>query len=84
MAKILNKTEMAEMAVYEFELQAAMADYLRSAGRIGLEAMKKIYKRVTGDDYTRTDSCGHCQLTLQKFVARWYFETKEYNEAHKK
>lgn len=68
---------MTALSRYELEMQAARADYLRSAGREGLALMREVYQRVTGEPYTQTDACGHCQLTLQKTVAGWYFGTKE-------
>lgn len=73
----LTKEEMTALAPYELEMKAAKADYLRSAGREGLAIMHKVYERVTGNPYTETDACGHCQLKLQRFIADWYFKTLE-------
>lgn len=73
----LTKEEMTALAPYELEMRSAKEGYLRSAGREGLAIMHKVYERVTGEPYTETDACGHCQLKLQGFIADWYFKTKE-------
>lgn len=73
----LTKEEMTALAPYELEMRSAKEGYLRSAGREGLAIMHKVYERVTGEPYTETDACGHCQLKLQRFIADWYFKTKE-------
>ena len=75
----LTKEEMTALAPYELEMRSAKEGYLRSAGREGLAIMHKVYERVTGEPYTETDACGHCQLKLQGFIADWYFKTKEEN-----
>lgn len=75
----LTQKEMTALAPYELEMMAAKAHYLRSAGREGLAIMHEVYERVTGKPYTQTDACGQCQLTLQGYIADWYFKTKEDN-----
>lgn len=72
----LTQEEMQALAGYERELQAAKDDYLRSMGRQGGTLLHEIYHRVTGEHFQRTDTCGHCELRLQKTVAGWYFATK--------
>ena len=79
----LTEKEMQALAGYERELQAAKDDYLRSMGRQGGTLLHEIYHRVTGEHFQRTDTCGHCELRLQKTVAGWYFATKAAAEAAK-
>lgn len=73
----LLAAEMKALAVYDFELLAAYdGHYLRSTGRKGQELLHQVYKRATGEDYRRTDTCGRCEYELTSKVAKWYFETK--------
>ena len=74
----LLAAEMKALAVYEFELRAAYeGHYLRSTGRKGQALLHDVYRRVTGEEYGRVDTCGHCEYELTAKVGKWYFETKE-------
>ena len=76
----LHKDEMAALAEYEPTLTAALCDWLRPAGKAGNDVFRRIFKRVTGQDYTAHGSCGHCELTLARAVAEWWDATKKANE----
>lgn len=65
------------MQPYEHNLLCAKNDYLRSTGRLGQLLMHDIYLRITGNEFRRTDSCGHCELELTRWIADRYFESKE-------
>ena len=71
-----TKEEMTALAKYEVNFQCALSDYLRSCGRQGVELMREVYKAHTGEDFRRTDACGHCELDLTKWIAARYFDTK--------
>lgn len=70
----LTAAEMKALKPYEFNLLAAYeGHYLRSTGKAGQELLHKVYNRVTGEEYKRTDSCGHCEYELTLQVGKWYF-----------
>ena len=73
----LTPAEMAELKPLEVHFRAAMCDYLRALGRADDALLHRVYERVTGKQYQRSDACGVCQLTLTKTVAKWYYDTQK-------
>lgn len=78
-----TKEEMTALARFEMNFQCALSDYLRSVGRQGVELMREVYKKHTGEDFRRTDACGHCELDLTRWIAARYFDTKNNPEPKK-
>lgn len=76
----LNAVEMSMLKPYETELVCASERYLRSPGRAAVEKIKRVYTRLYGTEWTRSDSCGHCELDLLRAVAPAYFVTKQPEE----
>jgi len=80
----LTADEMVALSHYEREMRAALSDYLIASSRDCQALMHDIYKRVTGEDFTETDSCGSCMLRLHKAVALWWECTAQMMEAEAK
>lgn len=73
---ILTREEFDQCSQWEQKFRNAQAGVLHTLGRAGVEAIKTIYTRVTGRPAPRADSCGSCELRLQKQLAMWYFSDK--------
>ena len=73
---ILTLEEFAVCAQYESKLKSAQRNVMHTLGRAGVQALKTIYTRVTNRPAPKADSCGSCELRLQKQIGAWYFADK--------
>lgn len=80
MKKKLTKADYESLVPYEREMECARNGYLRTPGRKGVAVFRAVYAHLSGSEYVGSDSCGHCELTLIKYVMESFFYTKELNE----
>lgn len=79
--KKLTAKEIAALAKYDkgahSPFAAARSNFLRTIGRAGINELKAIYKRVTGEEFREyASACSSCELKLQRIVCLWYDQDK--------
>lgn len=50
-------------------------------GRVAVEKLQDIYRRVGGVEPPKAATCSRCELKVKEKVAEWYFADKEEKEA---
>ena len=67
--------------IVEESLRKARARYNKPLGRVAVQRLMDIYRRVSGQQPPRATSCGRCELDIKARVAQWYFADKEAYES---